>query len=72
MGGTGVLQNPNEVGHGYEDEGVEIRHDTNELTWHFLADDVLDFFGEPILTLPILKLKFQMVQCYTSYTKTLF
>ena len=44
MGGTGVLQNPNEVGHGYEDEGVEIRHDTNELTWHFLADDVLDFF----------------------------
>ncbi|MEC8141771.1 MAG: M1 family metallopeptidase [Bacteroidota bacterium] len=44
VGGTGVLQNPNEVGHGYEDEGVEIRHDTNELTWHFLADDVLDFF----------------------------
>ena len=45
VGGTGVLQNPNEVGHGYEDEGVEIRHDTNELTWHFLADDVLDFLG---------------------------
>ena len=44
VGGTGILQNPNEVGHGYEDEGVEIRHDTNELTWHFLADDVLDFF----------------------------
>ena len=44
VGGTGILQNPNEVGHGYEDEGVEIRHDTNELTWHFVADDVLDFF----------------------------
>ena len=71
MGGTGVLQNPNEVGHGYEDEGVEIRHDTNELTWHFLADDVLDFLGaDPDFT--HVKLKFQMVQCYTSYTKTLF
>ena len=44
VGGTGILQTPNEVGHGHEDEGVEIRHDTNELTWHFVADDVLDFF----------------------------
>jgi len=44
LGGTGILQNPNEVGHGYEDEGVQVSHDTNELTWHFVAEDVLDFF----------------------------
>tara|TARA_B100000989_G_C19532632_1_gene470968 strand:- start:4787 stop:6700 length:1914 start_codon:yes stop_codon:yes gene_type:complete len=44
VGGTGVLQNPNQVGYGYEDEGIQVNHDTDELTWHFLADEVLDFF----------------------------
>src|SRR5690606_8809966 len=26
LGGTGYLQNPNEMGYGYEDEGVEVDH----------------------------------------------
>lgn len=45
IGGTGYLQNPNEIGHGYQDEGVEIKHPkkTKKLTWHFVAPNVHDF-----------------------------
>ncbi|MEX0846033.1 MAG: M1 family metallopeptidase, partial [Balneolaceae bacterium] len=45
LGGTGILQNPNEIGYGYEDEGTEVnRPDTEKLTWHFKAENVIDFF----------------------------
>lgn len=41
---TGYCQNPNEVGYGYEDEGVEVTHQLNKkLTWHFNAPNVHDF-----------------------------
>jgi hypothetical protein len=41
VGGTGYLQNPDEVGHGY---GQQISNkQTNVLTWHFIAPDVHDF-----------------------------
>ncbi len=44
LGGTGYLQNPNEIGHGYEDEGVTIPAPAgNTLTWHFTAPMVHDF-----------------------------
>jgi len=45
VGGTGYLQNPNEIGHGYQDEGVEVKHPkkTKKLTWHFIAPNVHDF-----------------------------
>lgn len=45
IGGTGYLQNPNEIGHGYQDKGVEVKHPrkTKNLTWHFIAPDVHDF-----------------------------
>jgi len=44
LGGTGYLQNPNEVGHGYEEEGVKVKQPAgNELTWHFRAPQVHDF-----------------------------
>jgi hypothetical protein len=44
LGGTGYLQNANEIGHGYEDEGVKVPKPTgNNLTWHFIAPDVHDF-----------------------------
>ena len=45
IGGTGYLQNPNEIGYGYQDEGVEVKHSkkTKTLTWHFLAPKVHDF-----------------------------
>lgn len=44
LGGTGYLQNPNEIGHGYEDEGVTVpAPQGNTLTWHFVAPKVHDF-----------------------------
>lgn len=44
LGGTGYLQNPNEIGHGYEDEGVKVPEAKGEkLTWHFKAPKVHDF-----------------------------
>ena len=44
LGGTGYLQNPNEIGHGYEDEGVVVPQAKGEkLTWHFKAPKVHDF-----------------------------
>ncbi len=44
LGGTGVLQNPIEIGYGYQKEGTEVnRPKGNTLIWHFKAHDVHDF-----------------------------
>lgn len=43
IGGTGYLQNPNEIGYGYEDEGVKVKRKGRKLTWHFIAPGVHDF-----------------------------
>ncbi len=45
IGGTGYLQNKNEIGHGYEDEGITVKYPkkTKTLTWHFVAPNVHDF-----------------------------
>ncbi len=44
IGGTGYLQNPQEVGHGYEDPGKPLNLPRGEkLTWHFKAPNVHDF-----------------------------
>ena len=45
LGGTGYLQNPNEIGHGYQEEGVVVNtpKKTKTLTWHFVAPMVHDF-----------------------------
>jgi len=44
LGGTGVLENPQEIGHGYEEPGKRIkRPEGSRLTWHFTAEDVHDF-----------------------------
>src|SRR5690606_17751551 len=42
IGGTGYLQNPNEIGHGYETEPVK-KQKGKTLTWHFKAPNVHDF-----------------------------
>jgi hypothetical protein len=44
VGGTGVVQNPNEVGHGYETDGHQVKYKNDKITYHFVAEDVLDFF----------------------------
>lgn len=44
VGATGVLQNPNEVGHGYEDAGVKLKPTKGKKhSWHFKAENVHDF-----------------------------
>jgi len=44
IGGTGYLQNPQEIGYGYEAEGTKVKQPKGEkLTWHFVAPMVHDF-----------------------------
>jgi Peptidase family M1 domain len=41
IGGTGKLQNPDQIGHGYSTN--ETKKSSGDLTWHFVAKDVIDF-----------------------------
>jgi len=44
IGGTGYLQNPQEIGHGYEDKTKKLHIQKGEkLAWHFIAPNVHDF-----------------------------
>lgn len=43
VGGSGYLQNPQEIGHGYEAPGTKIKTKGKTLTWHFKAPNVHDF-----------------------------
>jgi hypothetical protein len=44
IGATGYLQNPNQIGYGYEAPGTKvIRPAGNKLLWHFSAPNVHDF-----------------------------
>ncbi len=43
IGGTGKLQNPEQIGHGYEKAGTTVKQSNGEQQWHFIAKDVIDF-----------------------------
>ncbi|TMI96281.1 MAG: M1 family metallopeptidase [Bacteroidetes bacterium] len=44
LGGTGYLQNPNQIGYGYEEPGALVNRPAgSKLTWHFIAPNVHDF-----------------------------
>ena len=44
VGGSGYLQNPQEIGHGYESPGTKVKKQKGKtLTWHFKAPMVHDF-----------------------------
>lgn len=43
IGGTGVLQNPEKIGHNYEKPGSTVKRPEGDLTWHFVAKNVHDF-----------------------------
>jgi len=45
IGGTGYIQNPEEVGHGYQkDKSKAVKHPTgSKIKWHFKAPQVHDF-----------------------------
>jgi len=44
LGGTGYLQNSNQIGFGYEEKGTKVKKPAGEkLTWRFIAPNVHDF-----------------------------
>lgn len=45
LGGSGYLQNGNQIGYNYQDEGVVVKLPKKQktLTWHFIAQNVHDF-----------------------------
>ena len=44
LGGSGYLQNPDQIGYGYENKGAKVRRPAGDkLTWRFLAPNVHDF-----------------------------
>lgn len=43
IGGTGVLQNADKIGYGYEKAGTKVNRPSGNLTWHFVAKNVIDF-----------------------------
>lgn len=45
LGGSGYLQNKNDIGYNYQDPGVVVKYPkkTKTLTWHFMAPNVHDF-----------------------------
>ncbi|PIE99752.1 MAG: peptidase M1 [Maribacter sp.] len=60
IGGTGYLQNPQEIGHGYESPGTKIKKAKGKtLTWHFKAPMVHDFMwaADPDYVHDTLKMK---------------
>ncbi len=43
VAGTGVLQNADQVGFGYEKPGAKVSKSAGNLLWHFIAKDIIDF-----------------------------
>ena len=44
LGGTGYLQNPQEIGHGYQRKGYSLTNqNVDKFAWHFKAPNVHDF-----------------------------
>ncbi|WP_299212887.1 M1 family metallopeptidase [uncultured Aquimarina sp.] len=43
LGGSGYLQNPQEIGYGYEKPGTKVKRKGKKLSWHFVAPNVHDF-----------------------------
>jgi hypothetical protein len=44
LGGTGYLQNPNQIGYGYETKGAKVNRPVGDkLAWKFVAPNVHDF-----------------------------
>lgn len=73
VGGTGYLQNPQEIGHGYEDKNKELNLPKGDkLTWHFKAPRVHDFVwaADPAYIHDIFKME-NGIDLHFYYKKTL-
>lgn len=43
IAGTGKLQNPDKIGYGYEKPGTTVNRPAGNITWNFIAKNVIDF-----------------------------
>ncbi len=70
LGASGYLQNPNEIGHGYE-TGTVKRPAGEKLTWHFKAPNVHDFFwgADPDYTHDTYTIKGGSIELHFLYQK---
>lgn len=73
IGGTGYLQNPQEIGHGYQDNKLPLKvANTDKLSWHFKAPNVHDFMwaADPDYNHDVFKMKNE-IDLHFFYKKTL-
>ncbi|MDG2195134.1 MAG: M1 family metallopeptidase [Polaribacter sp.] len=73
VGGTGNLQNPQEIGHGYEDTSKPLKRQRGKkLAWHFKAPNVHDFMwaADPAYKHDVLKME-NGIDLHFLYKKTL-
>lgn len=73
VGGTGNLQNPQEIGHGYEDASKPFKRQRGKkLAWHFKAPNVHDFMwaADPAYAHDVLTME-NGVDLHFLYKKTL-
>jgi len=73
LGGTGYLQNPQEIGHGYEDVTKALNLPSGDkLSWHFKAPNVHDFMwgADPAYIHDVLKMD-NGIDLHFLYKKTL-
>jgi len=73
IGGSGYLQNPQEIGHGYEDKTKPLNlTNSDKLSWHFKAPNVHDFTwaADPEYTHDILTME-NGIDLHFLYKKTL-
>ncbi len=73
VGGTGNLQNPQEVGHGYEDESKSLKKQSGKkLTWKFKGENIHDFTwaADPEYIHDVFKMK-NGIDLHFLYKKTL-
>jgi hypothetical protein len=73
VGGSGYLQNPQEIGHGYEDKSKALKIPSGDkLSWHFKAPNVHDFMwgADPAYIHDVLKMD-NGIDLHFLYKKTL-
>lgn len=73
VGGSGYLQNPQEIGHGYQDKSKALKIPSGDkLSWHFKAPNVHDFMwgADPAYIHDVLKMD-NGIDLHFLYKKTL-
>jgi len=43
VAGSGILQNPQEIGYGYEEPGTKVKRKKKAITYHFIGENIHDF-----------------------------